>query len=121
MSISIVVFIFVFHLTISCASSSSAPKLAPVLDSQVSNANSSFQVFCSVREGQQPFFFEWYKNKQAIKSAPGFKWTIDSSKIFSTLTIERIDKEDAGNYSCSVKNIHGSDSINVALTVKGII
>ena len=101
------------------ATASLAPKLGPVVKSQVSNVNSSFQVFCSVREGQQPFFFEWYKDEQAIKSSPDSKWNIESSKIYSTITIERISKQDAGNYSCLVKNIHGSDSISVMLTVKG--
>ena len=59
------------------------------------------------------------KNGQPIKSGPGAKWQIETSKRFSTLDIVRIDKEDAGNYSCLVKNIYGSDTINVFLTVKG--
>ena len=84
------------------------------------DVNSSLQIFCSVRKGAQPFFFEWFKNSQPIRSEPGVKWQIETSKKFSTLDIDRINREDAGNYSCLVKNIHGSDSINVMLTVKGM-
>ena len=98
-----------------------ALKLGPVLTHQKVEVNSSLQIFCGVQKGVQPFFFEWFKNNQAIKRLPGAKWEIETSKQFSTLNIQRIDKDDAGNYSCLVKNIYGSDSINVMLTVKGML
>ena len=97
------------------------PKLGPVLGYQNRNVNSSLQVFCGVQQGSQPLFFEWFKNGQPIKPGPGVKFEFENSKKFSTLNIERIDKEDAGNYSCLVKNVYGSDSIHVSLTVKGIL
>ena len=70
-----------------------------------------------MQQGAQPFFFEWFKNSQAIRSGQGARWEIENSKKSSTLNIERISKEDAGNYSCMVKNVYGSDQINVVLTV----
>ena len=95
------------------------PKLGQVVNNAKRNVNASLQVFCGVEQGAQPLFFEWFKNGQAIKPGPGAKWQIETSKRFSTLDIVRINKEDAGNYSCLVKNIYGSDTINVFLTVKG--
>ena len=102
------------------ASDNSSPKLGPVLKSQTRDVNSSLRILCDVQQGDQPLFFEWSKNSQPIKSVPGVKWEIENSKMFSILNIDKISKEDAGNYSCLVKNIYGSDSINVMLTVKGI-
>ena len=96
------------------------PKLGQVFTSQQADVNASFQIFCSVRQGAQPLFFEWFKNSKPIRQGPGIRWQIENSKLFSTLMIERIAKEDTGNYSCLVKNIYGSDSINVKLTVKGM-
>ena len=96
------------------------PKLGQVFNNAKRNVNASLQVICGVEQGAQPLFFEWFKNSQIIKSGLGLKWKIETSNKFSTLIIDRIDKEDAGNYSCLVKNIYGSDSIHVLLTVKGI-
>ena len=103
-----------------CVNDNLIPKLGPVVNKQLSNVNSSLQIFCGVREGAQPFFFEWFKNSRPIRSGPGVKWEIENSKKSSTLNIDSVDKDDAGNYSCFVKNIHGSDSIDVVLNVKGI-
>ena len=88
--------ILLCFFSVLCINANSPPKLAPVFNTQLINVNSSFQILCSVREGRQPFFFVWHKNNQVIKSASGNKWNIESSKIFSTMTIERIDKDDAG-------------------------
>ena len=73
-----------------------------------------------MRQGDQPLFFEWFKNNQTLRASNGAKFEIENTKRASTLFIERIVKEDAGNYSCLVKNIYGSDTINVMLTVKGM-
>ena len=84
------------------------------------DVNSSLQILCGVQKGAQPFFFEWSKNGRQIKPGPGVKWEIETSRQFSSLNIQKILNEDAGNYSCLVKNVYGSDSINVMLTVKGM-
>ena len=119
MSISKVLLFFTCSFSINCVIANLAPKLGPVVDNQKRNLNSSFQIFCAVQEGEQPFFFEWYKNAQPIKPGLSVKWNIESSEMLSNLKIERIAREDTGNYSCLVKNIYGSDSIHVILTVKG--
>ena len=108
------------YISVLIATNNLVPKLGPVANNQKRNVNSSFRILCEVQQGVQPFFFEWSKNGQTIKSLPGVKWEFENSKEFSILKIGKIDKEDAGNYSCLVKNIHGSDSINVVLTVKGM-
>ena len=119
---------FVVTLILSCylisftanANAQSVPRLGPVVTNQQVDLNLSFQIFCAVRQGVQPFFFEWSKNGQPLKSKPGVNWEIENSKDISIFKIVKISKDDAGNYSCLVKNIYGSDSINVMLSVKGM-
>jgi len=76
-------------------------------------------VFCSIEEGDEPFTFEWSKNGQTIRPGPGIKYRIESSQRCSTLSVDKIDITHGGNYSCRVKNGHGSDVISVSLNVKG--
>ena len=96
-----------------------APKLVPVVNHRTQTVNSYFQILCSVSDGSEPLFFEWSKNGQSIKSGPDVKYRIDNSEMFSTFIIKNVEKIDAGNYSCLVKNAVGSDSQNILLIVKG--
>lgn len=99
----------------------SVPKLGQEVSSVTRDLDSNLQILCGVEKGAQPLFFEWFKQGQLIRSGSAAKYEIETSKRSSTLFIEHITKEDAGNYSCIVKNAYGSDSINVLLTVKGKI
>ena len=95
------------------------PKLSPVLNQRTQSENTIFQFYCSVLSGSEPLFFEWAKNGQSVKPNPDVKYRIENSEISSTLTISKAIQSDQGNYTCSVKNEHGSDAQNVLLTIKG--
>ena len=107
-----------FNLSNASVNIKLAPKLGRVLPSQHADVNASLQLLCSVRQGEQPLFFEWYKNSKLIKQ--GVNVEIENSKQFSLLNFPRLIEENAGNYSCLVKNTYGSDSINVVLTIRGM-
>ena len=79
-----------------------------------------FQVFCSVREGSPPLFFEWSRDGQTLKPSPDVNYKIENSKMFSIFTIEKIDRRDSANYSCVVRNGIGSDTQSVLLSIKGL-
>ena len=96
------------------------PRLSPILNHKTQNENSLFSVTCSLLEGSQPVFFEWFKNGNSIKAGPDNQYKIDTTKILTTFYIEQIARSDSGNYTCLVKNEHGSDSQNVLLNVKGM-
>ena len=98
-----------------------APKLKPHFPHQSQSEGSYFQQFCSVQKGSEPFFFNWHRNGDVIKSGPDLNYKIENSKRSSTLTIERIERKDSANYSCIVQNGFGSDSQNVLLSVEGIV
>ena len=90
------------------------------MKNRIRSEGSNIPILCSVEEGSEPFFFEWSKNGQSIRPGPDVKYRIDNLKLSSTLTIEKIARSDAGNYSCVVKNAVGSDSQSVQLNVKGM-
>ncbi|CAG2107019.1 unnamed protein product [Medioppia subpectinata] len=80
--------------------------------------DSFFNMMCTVHEGSPPLFFEWIRNGQSVKSGPEVNYKIENSKMFSTFTIEKIERRDAANYSCVVSNSMGSDRQSVLLTIK---
>ena len=97
------------------------PKLKPHFPHQTQSEGLHFQQFCAVQKGSEPFFFVWYKNGVPLKPSPEANYKIENSKRFSTLTIEKLERKDSANYSCSVSNGFGSDSQNILLTIEGII
>lgn len=97
-----------------------APKLNLFTDQVTQDEGGNFQMLCSVGKGSEPFFFEWSKNGLLIKPGPDIKPRIENSQISSTLTIVKVARSDAGNYSCLVRNAVGSDSQSVLLIVKGL-
>ena len=114
------IYVILISVLANCNSQSLlAPKLVPVLNHRTQAVNTYFQILCSVLEGSKPLFFEWSRNGQSIRSGPAVKHRIDNSEMFSTFIIESVEKIDAGNYSCLVKNAVGSDSQSVLLIVKG--
>ena len=96
----------------------SAPKLAHISDKSQA-IGSYFSVYCTIEEGSLPVFFEWFKNLKSLSLVPGVNYKIENSKISSTLTIENVNINDEGNYTCTSKNGFGSDSQNVVLNLKG--
>ncbi|CAG2109696.1 unnamed protein product, partial [Medioppia subpectinata] len=70
------------------------------------------------KAGSSPVFFEWSRNGQTIKSSPEVNYKIESSKKFSTLTIDEITRSDSANYTCLVKNSLGTDSQSMLLSIK---
>ncbi len=93
--------------------------MSPLLSHKNQTEGSYFQILCAVQEGSHPLFFEWSKNGHSIKANPDFNYKIDNFEKYSTLIIAKIDRKDAGNYSCVVHNSIGSDSQSVLLSIKG--
>jgi Immunoglobulin domain len=78
----------------------------------------SFQLFCSVINGDSPFTFEWLFQNATITST--FDLRIENSKKSSTLTIDSVSAKHSGEYVCRVLNRAGFATISTALVVKGL-
>lgn len=60
---------------------------------------------------------EWMKNDELLTTAESNQWSIlDGGR---RLNIKHIAVEDSGRYTCTASNGLDSDSVSVALTVKG--
>jgi hypothetical protein len=99
----------------------SVPKLVRLYPKQEQSEGSRFHVVCATQEGSDPLFFTWAKNGQTIKSRPDVNYKIENSEMFSTFAIRKLNRNDAANYTCTVSNSIGSDSLTVVLTIKGRI
>ena len=90
------------------------------IPSRVQDEGSPLNVMCSIQRGAPPLFFEWTKNANTIKSSPEVNYKIENFKTYSTLSIEKLERVDSGNYTCTVTNSVSSDTHHFTLSVKGI-
>lgn len=72
---------------------------------------------CTIRSGDRPLEFEWRKDDQKVLPTNNIK--IQSVPDSSILVIESVTPKSSGNYTCIVKNSHGSDKFTAVLTVTG--
>lgn len=122
MLIYILVFAFLASVYIGPIEANSLLKLEEFKPKRSQNVGSKFTIFCSPQEGVKPFHFEWHKNGHLLQSSsvnPSYR--VETSEDGSMLIIEKLIPLDSGNYSCSVKNKHGSDTQFTMLTVKGLV
>ena len=73
-------------------------------------------VTCSTRSGTLPFQFEWIRNGEALLRSE--RMNIGTIEDASTLTLRNLRREDAGNYTCIVRNREGVDSFTATLRIK---
>lgn len=74
------------------------------------------QVACVVQSGDLPLSLQWYKNGLAI-SQPDI--SITSAQYSSILSIERVARGHAGNYTCVATNAAKSTQATAQLIVAG--
>ena len=73
-------------------------------------------VLCSIKSGSPPFQFQWLKDaSQLLSDGPISIVTVDD---FSSLTFRQLKPNDAGNYTCVVRNGQGLDSHTAPLLVR---
>lgn len=74
---------------------------------------------CSVSQGTPPLFFTWSKNEHAITNQADRLQLKKVADSISLLIIDSITKDDTGNYSCTVRNAFGEDSLTARLLIRG--
>ena len=68
------------------------------------------------KSGQPPFQFEWRKNDKPLAREETI--SIGTTEDASMLIFRQLRTEDAGNYTCIVKNQEGTDSFTAHLKMK---
>lgn len=96
---------------------SEAPQIVSVRQTEHLEENQRFIVLCAIRKGSLPISFSWRKDNVPIIPSDQVQ-IMHNSDYQETLEIERLTSEHVGNYTCSAKNLHGSDQISVPVVIK---
>lgn len=77
-------------------------------------------ISCQIVEGDLPVMFTWTKNGDGVNNGLGVGTaTRNHDEYSSSLIIDRITAEHAGNYTCIATNSAGEEKFTVPLTVNG--
>lgn len=96
------------------------PKLAPFATTdEPLHLGDFFQLTCAVVHGDFPYNITWYFNEQPISSVDGVS-ILMHGKRSSSLNIDSVSGQNAGNYSCIGSNIAGSASVTTTLSIRGL-
>ncbi|XP_076359024.1 cell adhesion molecule DSCAM-like [Tachypleus tridentatus] len=78
-------------------------KIQPIRFPEQIKIGSSITILCQIEAGTRPFEFQWLKDNRTInKKKDHLK--INSHNQFSTLTLDPVNIEDEGQYTCVVKS-----------------
>lgn len=93
------------------------PRIVPARIPDVLEEGRRLLILCAVDKGSLPISFSWRKDNAPL--VPG-----DDEKILhlddyqEQLQIRRLNSDHFGNYTCAVRNVHGSDQITVPIVIK---
>lgn len=110
-------------LCILCAASffvealTEAPQIVPSKIDDDLEEGQRLRIICSIRKGSLPISFSWRKNNLPIVPTAGA--TIQHIDDYQEqLEVGKLSPKHVGNYTCSVKNLHGSDQITIPVSMK---
>lgn len=97
------------------------PQITPFdFGEDVLNAGDTVSLICTVGKGDLPLKIHWLLNNQELNS--GNSITINrSGKRISLLSIENVQHDHIGNYTCIAENEAGQSSHSALLNVNGIL
>lgn len=97
------------------------PKLAPLPSNAADEplyVGDYFQLTCAVVHGDFPYNITWYFNGQPAQTVNGIQILIHGKRS-SSLNIESVHGNHAGNYTCVGANRAGETEVSTTLSVKG--
>lgn len=84
------------------------------------NSGDMTSISCSISKGDLPLNISWHFNDQLLKNQNGIAIT-KVNKRLSALSIESVQAEHAGRYTCTARNDAGTDSYSAYLNVNGTL
>ncbi|KAK8768373.1 hypothetical protein V5799_015162, partial [Amblyomma americanum] len=94
------------------------PSIAPFLFPKNLEVQQRISVMCTISVGERPLRFAWLKDGSALTSGSKNVRIVDNAE-YSTLHIDVLTLDSAGNYTCSVTNKAGYASHTAPLVVHG--
>lgn len=82
------------------------------------NSDELTSLTCSVNKGDLPLEIFWTHNNKTVSENEGIT-VMQMNKKISTLSIDSVNAEHAGTYTCVAKNSAGSASHSAELKVNG--
>ncbi|KAL3203346.1 hypothetical protein MRX96_041928 [Rhipicephalus microplus] len=73
---------------------------------------------CAVTRGTGPFDIRWTHDGKPIGGAKKTKYATAVTESITTMTIEKVEPRDVGNYTCTVTNDVGRDAVTATLLVE---
>jgi len=95
------------------------PKLAPLPVNSPLYVGDYYQLTCAVVHGDAPFNITWYYNGEPAGDLPGVTILMHGRRS-SSLNIESVGGDHAGNYACKGANRAGETLAETTLSVKGL-
>lgn len=96
-----------------------APQIIPFsFGDETMNYGESTSVTCSIHKGDLPINLSWLHNNISIGYVKGVMVSKVGKKI-STVSIDLVNEEHAGTYTCLAENKAGSASFTTVLNVNG--
>lgn len=82
------------------------------------NVGDTGSLTCTIIKGDNPVRISWLHDGEIINGVAGISTTLLGKRI-GTLTIDSIQAEHSGEYTCMASNLAGSDKFSVRLAVNG--
>lgn len=98
-------------------SASEAPQIAPMKDPEDLEEGQRLAIMCAVRKGSLPLSFSWRRNNIPVAMSDDVK-ILHNDDYQEALQIEKLNANHVGNFSCSVKNLYGTDKATVQIKLK---
>ena len=96
-----------------------APKVVPFSAPSNLQQGDRATLTCTVARGDSPLTLMWMKDGEAIPMGESTYKVLNFDEFNSMLTLESLNLEHIGNYSCRASNPAGSSSVETQLIVYG--
>lgn len=109
-------FVILLMIATKCVSSN-PPQIGPLKIPDNLEEGQRLAIMCAVMKGSLPISFSWRKDNVPIIPSDDVK-VAHNDDYQETLQIVKLTPEHVGNYSCSAKNMHGSDQVSVGVLLR---
>ena len=96
-----------------------APKVVPFSAPSNLQQGDRATLTCTVARGDSPLTLMWMKDGEPIPRENSYK-VLNFDEFNSMLTLESLNLEHIGNYSCRASNLAGSSTVATQLNVYGM-